>query len=100
MVIISLKGDVMCTDHRDLCSTCNHAPTCDNCGTADKPVFYCEEIDIYVPVTAKETPASVPNPTKTINSDKYKGLCFNCESREVCVFPIPQGGIWHCEEYR
>ena len=90
----------MCTDYRDLCSTCNHAPTCKNRGTPDKPVFYCEEFDIYVAVAPKKTLASVPSPAKRMNSDKNKGLCLDCENRETCVFPIPQGGVWHCEEYR
>lgn len=90
----------MCSQYRDLCSTCNHAPTCGNCGTPDKPVFYCEEIDIYVPVTPKKTSISASAPAETIDSDKYKGLCFDCEDRETCVFPKPEGGIWHCQEYR
>ena len=88
----------MCLEYRDLCSTCNHAPTCGNRSTAEKPVFYCEEFDAYVPESSKKR--SVSAPTETIDSDEYKGLCFNCENREKCVFPKSEGGIWHCEEYR
>ena len=40
---------VMPEEHHDLCWTCNHAPNCMNRGTADKPVFYCEEFDAYIP---------------------------------------------------
>jgi len=30
----------------------------------------------------------------------FLGLCVNCEDRETCVYPKPDGGVWHCEEYR
>jgi hypothetical protein len=29
----------------------------------------------------------------------YKGLCVNCANRETCLYPKPEGGVWHCEEY-
>jgi len=90
----------MCSEYRDLCSTCNHAPTCGNRSTPEKPVFYCEEFDNYVPVTVKKTSVSASAPAEMIDSDKYKGLCSNCENRETCILPKPEGGIWHCEEYR
>jgi len=32
--------------------------------------------------------------------DLIKGLCINCENRHTCEFTKPNGGIWHCEEYR
>lgn len=28
-----------------------------------------------------------------------KGLCVNCANRQTCLFPKPEGGVWHCEEY-
>jgi hypothetical protein len=31
---------------------------------------------------------------------KSRGLCSICEDREVCTFLKPEGGVWHCEEYR
>jgi len=30
----------------------------------------------------------------------YMGLCKSCANRETCTFPKPEGGVWHCEEYR
>jgi hypothetical protein len=30
----------------------------------------------------------------------YTGLCTDCENRATCTFVRPQGGVWHCEEYR
>jgi hypothetical protein len=28
------------------------------------------------------------------------GICSNCDNCRTCVFPKPEGGIWHCEEYQ
>jgi hypothetical protein len=30
---------------------------------------------------------------------RMKGLCINCDNRASCLFPIVEGGVWHCEEY-
>jgi (2Fe-2S) ferredoxin len=32
--------------------------------------------------------------------DLVKGICINCENRHTCKFIRPDGGVWHCEEYR
>lgn len=34
-----------------------------------------------------------------LHLDRTKGLCMNCELRLECAFPVPEGGVWHCEEY-
>ncbi len=31
---------------------------------------------------------------------RFKGLCMNCDHRFECMLPRPEGGVWHCEEYR
>ena len=87
-------------EHRDLCSTCNHAPACSNRGTPDSPMFFCEEFDAYVPVTVDAGSRPAPAGTAIRESQKHKGLCANCENRETCTMPRPEGGVWHCEEYR
>ena len=87
--------------HRDLCWTCNHRPTCVNRGTAERPVFYCEEFDAYIPVSQVSLGSASPagsNGKK--RSGQYEGLCCNCENRETCTIRDPEGGVWHCEEYR
>ncbi|HTS66225.1 MAG TPA: hypothetical protein VMS37_25420 [Verrucomicrobiae bacterium] len=33
------------------------------------------------------------------HSTKFLGLCSNCDNRETCVYPKPEGGVWRCEEY-
>jgi len=34
------------------------------------------------------------------NCGPFLGLCVNCEDRETCIYPKPEGGVWRCEEYR
>ena len=87
--------------HRDLCGTCNHRPGCINRGTVEEPVFYCEEFDAYIPVSRVSLgSASQASSNGKKGSDKYKGLCLNCEDRKTCTIRDLEGGVWHCEEYR
>ena len=30
----------------------------------------------------------------------HGGLCMDCEYRNDCTYPKPEGGVWHCGEYR
>ena len=87
--------------HRDLCSTCNQTETCINRGTPERPVFYCEEFSTYSPEPPR-SPARVSSadPDPAPGSDKCQGLCLNCENRSTCCLQKPEGGVWHCEEYR
>jgi hypothetical protein len=40
------------------------------------------------------------NPVVTGKQEELKGLCMNCEARDYCRIRKPEGGIWHCEEYK
>jgi hypothetical protein len=41
-----------------------------------------------------------PNANKPKGSrGEHKGLCMNCANRDTCLYPKPEGGVWHCEEY-
>ena len=42
----------------------------------------------------------VKSTDKKPDVDKHRELCTICEDKNVCVFPKPEGGVWHCEEYR
>lgn len=37
---------------------------------------------------------------KKSDNERFKGLCMNCDNRFECLLPRPEGGVWHCEEYR
>ncbi|MHC4443265.1 MAG: hypothetical protein ACYTBZ_23915 [Planctomycetota bacterium] len=88
----------MSTHYRDLCSTCNHTTTCGVRGTRRKPVFYCEEFDIYLRVSAPRVTQAAPQ--GKVGYNHYNGLCFDCENRTNCSVSGSDEGIWHCEEYR
>ena len=32
--------------------------------------------------------------------NRFAGLCVNCDQRLVCRYDRPEGGVWHCEDYR
>ena len=88
-----------------LCSTCRNALACTFPRDPNKPVFYCEDFEIektssIKTLGKKQLPATGPAAAKDKDSTKFIGLCSDCENRRTCAFPKPEGGIWHCEEYR
>ncbi len=83
-----------------LCSTCNHAGDCSVVRDGGSPVLECEEFDIWQPPsTAPRKSGAAPEASNRISA-AAKGLCGDCENRETCGFVRPEGGVWHCEEYR
>ncbi len=100
-----------------LCSTCSHAPSCTYQRDPKRPVVDCEEFETEVgePVklsglrhaeadsaaqAGRDVVSSGASPGDEDDFARYKGLCGNCEDRRGCTFPKPEGGVWHCEEYR
>ena len=97
----SARNPVAARPYRDLCCTCNHADECDRPSTPERPIFFCEMFEAYVPVEAQAPPSRAPRePPGKPGAPEYKGLCANCENRDTCVLPRPDGGVWHCQEYR
>lgn len=43
---------------------------------------------------------SSAQPGQQTPPERMTGLCMNCDNRFTCAFPVPEGGVWHCEEYR
>ena len=88
--------------NRGLCSTCNNSTTCIFYQrNGSRIVWFCELFDDYVPVQELQKPEKkVASKTEVKSKEKFKGLCVNCEDRDTCTFTKPEGGIWHCEEYR
>ena len=92
-------------EYRDLCSACENALGCTFPRDPKKPVLQCEEFDGGEPSRTKTAGKQPPAPPGTQTADEdlpanLMGLCRNCEERERCKFPKPEGGVWHCEEYR
>jgi hypothetical protein len=97
-----MSDDVEC---RDLCSTCKHGPDCTFPRDPQRPAFYCEEFEIEtVPKRgANEGGQQQSRGSHLVDagpSARLAGLCSDCENRRTCVFPKPEGGVWHCEEYQ
>lgn len=98
----------MMDSFQDLCSTCNYAPDCVLRVERTKPVHYCEEFDniIYEAYDDQGEEVSTSNYAESrlgidySVSDYLEGLCCNCENRGTCIYQRPEGGVWHCREYR
>ena len=85
-----------------LCSTCTSAPACALRKDSAAAIFECEEFSgngssaggggkSASPVQARHRSRAYPSGV---------GLCATCEARKVCTSSNPEGGVWHCEEYR
>ena len=92
-------------EYRSLCSTCKNAVDCTFQKDRQKPALYCEEFEIDICPSVKTAGKEKSAPTASVDaededSSKFIGLCGNCDNRRTCAFPTPEGGVWHCEEYR
>ncbi len=86
-----------------LCVNCKHSPVCMHRKVAHQPVLHCEEYELSR--TKRSALPKGPDCLTTASSStskatRLKGLCMNCEHRDTCTFPKPEGGVWRCEEYR
>lgn len=66
----------------------------------------CEEYEMDVlsdkELLSAELPGDLRHSLKTAIDGKIRtasGLCSNCSHWKDCVFPKPESGVWHCEEY-
>ncbi len=91
-----------------LCSCCRCFETCTYPKDPPRPTLQCEEFDGIVPsplktaLHAEAVPAVVGRKSEPCVADHGSdpGLCSLCENRPTCTYPKPEGGVWHCEEYR
>ena len=90
-----------------ICSTCKNAATCVYLAGARQPVLQCEEFDPGEVSRTRKTPKAFPpkGPSPASQADgeppiELMGLCVDCENRHACTYLKPEGGVWHCEEYR
>jgi hypothetical protein len=86
-----------------LCLTCNNYLNCTFTRDPKRPVLFCEEFDDFTAPIVNVTRLSAFSDNRPDDgekdTDKYKGLCVNCENRTTCNLPKPASGVWHCEEY-
>lgn len=86
-----------------LCSSCINDRYCIYPRDPTRPTMECEEFEGYVMPPPKVEPPLVPKSerrkvAKGEDSREFRGLCVSCENRETCIYPKPEGGVWHCEE--
>ncbi len=80
-----------------ICSTCNLGPSCAHLiKNPDLAVWECENFDAYLAPPARGAARAAAEP----DYGRLKGLCMNCADVETCTFPRPEGGVWHCAEYK
>jgi len=92
------------TEYLGLCNSCKHASACTFTTGPKRPALYCEEFEIEPP-QAKTPSESIPSestrPLSFVDSALNQGLCSDCENRDACCLSSrPEGGVWHCEEYK
>ncbi len=97
-------------EYLDICTSCFAEPDCPQSAELRHPIWFCNEFDTIKNSVDKDT-KSKPNASHSNNNDLisktkeketriYKGLCVNCENQKTCMLTIPEGGVWHCEEYQ
>jgi hypothetical protein len=95
-------------EYYGLCSCCESSLTCSYDRDPKHPVLQCEEFGgiLYSPVKTEDPKNNPPSKVRKatlipkISFHPCKGLCMNCEERVTCTYPKPEGGVWHCEEFR
>ena len=88
---------------KGLCTSCTKAADCTFPRQPGRPVRFCEEFDGESLAATKPRapkPESDPAAREPGRPDGLRGLCRTCECWETCVYPKPEGGVWHCEEFR
>ena len=69
-------------------------------------MHFCEEYETGDSAAKAGRKISLPgdDPLNLCSRGKGKhkvlGLCSDCVLRKECLFPKPESGVWHCEEYR
>lgn len=94
--------------YRGICLICKNANTCVFPRDPNRPLLYCDELELDDPLPKGTREAMVSSYADMLEqtcrrskgSEAPLGLCKLCENREECTFPKPEGGVWHCEEYK
>ena len=87
-----------------ICAACKHDPSCIWQTDSNRVILQCEQFELGSRPT---TPENGPAPAISLKitlldlrpAKNHLGLCSNCDNRETCIYPKPEGGVWRCEEY-
>jgi len=69
-------------------------------GDLNRRVFECDD---YWEAAGGVSPRRGQRRVLAVSHEPHQGvsegLCSDCQNREQCAWRIPEGGVWHCEEY-
>ena len=88
----------------DVCLACKFDPDCIYEAASGRVNLQCEQFEMGFLESPARAPSIHERPFRSAvhpngESSAYPGLCSNCDNRETCIYPKPEGGIWRCEEY-
>jgi hypothetical protein len=84
-----------------VCAACKHDPECIYEDISRGVVLQCEQFEMgFREQPARPAPVRARAESGRVkDTNGYAGLCSNCDNRETCIYPKPEGGVWRCEEY-
>jgi hypothetical protein len=89
------------TEAAGVCAACKYDPDCICQATSVGVILQCDQFELGFgePVVAPAQTIARPAFHPGGSTNGRLGLCSNCEHREACIYPKPEGGVWRCEEY-
>lgn len=107
---ISNSSSIVESNTVGICNTCKNSEICINIGDLTNPKWHCEGFDCNGSsfMSSKNQSMDFTNPkydsfkssSPVYNTEKYRGLCLNCDNNEICNLLMPESGVWYCEEYK
>ncbi len=84
-----------------VCSACKYDPGCIYETSSAGVILQCEQFELAFPAQGGSETRTRGGAFRYGAPDRKEpaGLCSNCENRFTCIYPKPEGGVWHCEEY-
>lgn|GEM_PF-883638 len=83
-----------------LCSSCASYEFCTFPRSLGQPVLECDEFSPACSPKGSHPSTIKKNLVKKPTKPRLRGLCRICDERASCRYPKPEGGVWHCEDYR
>jgi hypothetical protein len=82
-----------------LCKLCARLLVCDRAKEQNQKVYYCEDFQKSENASERHKTIGTDNNPKHRVNNMQNGLCRICENRDICNIQIPNGGLWHCENF-
>ena len=82
-----------------LCRKCALLLVCDRAKEQNRKVYFCQDFQKSNKNSLLRYTVNPDNSKENIKNDMQNGLCRICQNREICNVKIPEGGLWHCENF-